>query len=188
MGVRMVTDQQVPASSTAVVEQLYRDAGHQLLLAAYALTGNVGDAQDAVQEAFIRAFQHPTRVVNADNPVAWMRTVTLNVARSRYRRHSRLGVLLRRVRPPDETVPGLAPDRVAVLTAIQKLPDGQREAIALHYFADMTVEDIAGVLKTPAGTIKSRLSRARHALAELLSDEGPVTDHAKTTVSHGSDK
>ncbi|GAA1664927.1 hypothetical protein GCM10009765_13120 [Fodinicola feengrottensis] len=184
----MRTDQQVPTSPTAVVEQLYRDTGHQLVLAAYALTGNLGDAQDAVQEAFIRAFQHPSRVVNADNPVAWMRTVTLNVARGRYRRHRRLGVLLRQVRPPDETVPGLAPDRVAVLTAIQQLPDGQREAIALHYFADMTVEEISSVLKTPSGTIKSRLMRARQALAQLLSDDDPVTRPAKKTVSTGSEK
>jgi RNA polymerase sigma-70 factor (ECF subfamily) len=100
-----------------------------------------------------------------------MRTVTINIARARYRRHRRLDVLLRRMRP-DPTVPGLAPDRVAVIAVIAKLPDGQREVIALHYFADMTVDDIATSLEVPAGTVKSRLSRAREALAGLLRDPG----------------
>ncbi|WP_163506911.1 RNA polymerase sigma factor [Fodinicola acaciae] len=162
------------------VERLYREASGQLVLAAYALTGDLADAQDAVQEAFVKAFQRPSRVANADNPVAWMRTVTINIARGRYRRHRRLGVLLRRI-PPDPAVPGLAPDRVAVLTAVSKLPSGQREAIALHYFADMSVEEIAVCLRTPAGTVKSRLSRGREALAGLLSDERPSgSDDSKT--------
>lgn len=175
MGVAVRADEK---DATALVEQLYRDAGRQLVLAAYALTGNVADAQDAVQEAFVKAFDRPSRVVAADNPVAWMRTVTINIARGRYRRNRRLKVLMRRLPEPDAVIPGLAPDRVAVLTAIAKLPDSQREAIALHYFADLTVEDIASALGTPAGTVKSRLKRARDALAELLSDErpgGPLT-------------
>lgn len=80
---------------------------------------------------------------------------------------------------PDPTVPGLAPDRVAVIAAIAKLPDGQREVIALHYFADMRIEDIAGCLRAPVGTVKSRLSRGREALAVLLGDPD---DHLVTSA------
>jgi RNA polymerase sigma-70 factor (ECF subfamily) len=152
-----------------MVERLYRDAGQQLLLAAYALTGDHAEAQDAVQEAFVRAFAHPSRVVYADNPVAWMRTVTLNIARDRHRRRHRLKSLMRLI-PYHEPAPEVSPDRVVILEAVKKLPDGQREAIALHYLADLSVEDTAEALHVSLSAAKSRLARGRRTLAELLGD------------------
>jgi RNA polymerase sigma-70 factor (ECF subfamily) len=151
------------------LEQLYRESGGQLVLAAYALTGNVADAQDAVQDAFVRAFRDPEKVMRADNPVAWMRTVTLNIARTRHGRMRRLAELMLRL-PPVLEAPGLAPDRVAVLTALGKLPARQREVIWLHYFADLSVDDIADSLGVPSGTIKSRLKRGRQAMLTMVSD------------------
>jgi RNA polymerase sigma-70 factor (ECF subfamily) len=152
-----------------MVERLYRDAGQQLLLAAYALTGDHAEAQDAVQEAFVRAFAHPARVAKADNPVGWMRTVTLNVARDRHRRRRRLTSLMRLI-PHHDPVPDVSPDRVAILEAVKKLPDGQREAIALHYLADLSVEETAEVLRISLSAAKSRLARGRRMLADLLAD------------------
>jgi RNA polymerase sigma-70 factor (ECF subfamily) len=152
------------------LEQLYREAGAQLVLSAYALTGNVADAQDAVQDAFVRAFRDPEQVMRADNPLAYMRTATLNAARTRHGRMRRLGELMLRLPPPKLVLPGLGPDRVAVLTALGKLPAHQREAIWLHYFADLPIEEIATSLGVPVGTIKSRLKRGREAMLALVSD------------------
>lgn len=163
-----------------MVERLYREAGPQLVLAAYALTGNLEDAQDAVHEAFVKAFLRPKKVAGADNPVAWMRTVTLNMARQRHRRRRRLDVLIRRIPPPDEILPDLAPDRIAVLSAIRGLPTAFQEVIALHYLVDMSVEDIATALGVAVGTVKSRLSRGRRLLAGLLGDERPPPGSAGT--------
>ena len=57
-----------------------------------------------------------------------------------------------------------------MVAALQRLPKAQRQAVALHYLLDMSVNDIALSTGTPAGTVKARLSRARTALADLLGD------------------
>ena len=60
-----------------------------------------------------------------------------------------------------------------LLQALRKLPAGQREVIALHHLADLTVEQVADTLGLPTGTVKARLSRGRAALSTLLVKEGP---------------
>jgi RNA polymerase sigma-70 factor (ECF subfamily) len=172
-----------PDDPRAQIERLYVESGSQLLVAAYALTGDLAEAQDAVHEAFLRAFARPGRVLRTGNPVAYLRTVTLNIARERFRRRQRLRVLLRQLPAADETLPGLSPDRTALLTAIRQLPDRQREAIALYYLADMTVEDVAAALDAPAGSVKAWLSRGRSKLAVLLGDDPePASRPAKPLV------
>lgn len=159
----------VDGDPVQLLDQLYRESADELLIAAYALTGDASEAQEAVQEAFVRACANPAKVAKLDNPEAWLRTVALNVARDRHRRRRRLGALLRRFRPAD--VPAASADRVDLLDAIRKLPPGQRESIALHYLSDMAVDEIASTLKTPVNTVKSWLSRGRKALAGMLGEE-----------------
>jgi RNA polymerase sigma-70 factor (ECF subfamily) len=156
------------AAATGRLEEIYRDVHQRLVLAAYTLTGDLGEAQDAVQEAFVRAVARPQKVLGADSPEAWLRTVALNIARTRFRRRHRMDVLLRRMPPKPEEIPGVGPDWLAMMAAIRQLPPTQAEAIALHYLADLSIEEIARTLGSPAGTIKARLSRGRTALADLL--------------------
>ena len=69
--------------------------------------------------------------------------------------------------PPDSDVEG----NLVLLQALRKLPAGQREVIALHHLADLTVEQVADTLGLPPGTVKARLSRGRASLAALLVTE-----------------
>jgi RNA polymerase sigma-70 factor (ECF subfamily) len=62
---------------------------------------------------------------------------------------------------------------LVLLQALRRLPAGQREVIALHHLADLTVEQVADTLGLPTGTVKARLSRGRAALSALLVTEGP---------------
>ena len=74
----------------------------------------------------------------------------------------------------------LADDRLALMTALRRLPVAQREAIALHHLADLPVAEVALTLGVPEGTVKARLSRGRDALAVLLSEptqEDDVVEH-----------
>ncbi|GAA1664950.1 sigma-70 family RNA polymerase sigma factor [Fodinicola feengrottensis] len=151
------------------------------MLSAYALTGDAAEAQDAVQEAFVRALARPGPVLAADSPEAWLRKVALNIARSRFRRRHRLDVLLRREPPPAQNIPGVTPDRLAVLAAIRRLPRSQAEAIALYHLADLSVDEVARTLGVPTGTVKARLSRRRAALATLLADLTPIDASSSTT-------
>jgi RNA polymerase sigma-70 factor (ECF subfamily) len=168
----------------AFLEHLYTEAADQLLVAAFALTGDLAEAQDAVHEAFVRALAHPARVARADSPIGYLRTTTLNVARERYRRRQRLRVLMHRMPVTAEQLPGLSPDRIALLDAIRRLPARHREAITLFYLADLPVDEVAAALKVPAGTVKAWLSRGRTRLATLLGDDETTIPAPFTTEVH----
>ena len=74
----------------------------------------------------------------------------------------------------------VGPEHVAIVTALEAVDADQREAVVLHYLADLTVADIAAQLGVPEGTVKSRLSRARGRLAGLLGD----TEDDREEVRH----
>jgi RNA polymerase sigma factor (sigma-70 family) len=158
-----------PAERT--LRELYDGCYRRLIGQLYAVTGDLGEAQDAVQEAFVRALASPRRFARLDNPEAWLRVVALNVARRRLRRTAHLDRLLRRDPPAVTAVPGLSPDHVAVVAALRRLPAAQAEAIALHHLVDLPVSEVAELTGVAEGTVKARLSRGRARLAELLSDE-----------------
>ncbi|WP_222853498.1 RNA polymerase sigma factor [Fodinicola acaciae] len=158
------------AGAVAQLEEIYRATHERLVLAAYTLTGDLGEAQDCVQEAFVRAVSRPAKVLSASSPEAWLRTVSLNIARSRFRRRHRMDILLRRIPPPPQQIPDAGPEWLAVLAAVRRLPAAQAEAIALHYLADLPIDEIARTLNAPVGTIKARLSRGRATLAAILTD------------------
>lgn len=132
----------------------------------YAVCGDLVEAEEVVAEAFARAVQHRRKFERADKPEAWLRTVALNVSRTRFRRRI-LGARLERaeVRHPE-----IDDSRVALVEALRQLPVAQREAIALHYLADLPVHEVAATTGAPIGTVKARLSRGRAALAVLLAD------------------
>jgi RNA polymerase sigma-70 factor, ECF subfamily len=153
------------------IQELYAASYRRLLGQLIGVTGSVAEAEDVVQEAFVRGLDHPRRLLDADNPEAWLRTVAVNLARSRWRRAQRLGGLAPRL--VEEPRFGDTDDHVVLLEALRKLPRDQREAIALHHLADLTVEQVAETLGVPIGTVKARLSRGRAALSTLLVTEGP---------------
>jgi RNA polymerase sigma-70 factor (ECF subfamily) len=162
-----------------LVRELY-DATYRRLVGQLAvLTGSRAEAEDVVQEAFVRLLNRPRSLVGLDSPEAWLRTVAVNQARSRWRRMRRQVGLLPEV--ATDLGDGLTPDRVALLTALRQLPTPQREAIALHHLADLSVAEVATTLGVPAGTIKARLSRGRATLARLLADPSAEEDQ----VTHG---
>jgi len=142
----------------------------------YAMIGNRDEAQECVQEAFVRAWSHRRQLDRTEHPEAWVRTTAYRLAVSRWRRT----VLGRR--PADRALAGAtstaAPSEahVAVVAALRQLPDKQRRALVLHYVADLSVAQVAHEVGAPEGTVKAWLSRGRTALAALLSDEQLTTD------------
>jgi RNA polymerase sigma-70 factor (ECF subfamily) len=130
----------------------------------YAMTGNLAEAEDAVQEAYARAWQRWRKVRALGDPEAWVRTVAHRVSISAWRKATnRLAAHRRDHRP--EPLPGLNPDHIALVNALRAISADQRQAIVLHHLVGMSVDDIAVELGVPAGTVKARLSRGRKALA-----------------------
>ena len=134
------------------------------------VTGSLQDAEDVVQEAFVRACGRWPAVRDYDLPEAWVRRVALNLATSGLRRARRRARLLVRLGPAAE-VPALSVEAVALTRTLRRLPLRGREALALHHLVGLSVQQIAHQLGVPAGTVTARLSRARVALARLLAAE-----------------
>ncbi|WP_409237565.1 SigE family RNA polymerase sigma factor [Streptomyces sp. PA5.6] len=155
-------------------DAFYAAAFPRLVGQLYALTGDHGEAQDVVQEAFVRAWDRRRSFLADEAPEAWIRTVAMRLAVSRWRRARRWVDLVRR-NPPADRVPGPGPERTALVQALRTLPEAQRTAVVLHHLCDLSVEQVASETGSPVGTVKARLSRGRAALAAQLSgpDAGP---------------
>jgi RNA polymerase sigma factor (sigma-70 family) len=139
-----------------------------------------GDAEDAVQEAFVKAYRALGRF-RAGSPFRpWLLRIVANEARNRRRSAGRrVGLALRSAedRRPDDAAPSpesavLADERRRwLLAGFNGLRDDDREVIAARYFLDLSEAETAEVLGLPRGTVKSRLSRA---LGRLRSNLGPT--------------
>jgi RNA polymerase sigma-70 factor, ECF subfamily len=158
------------SSHTEEFDAFYHATNRRLLHQMYAMTGNLADAQECVQEAYARAWQHWKTVHQAADPAAWVRTVAWRIAASRWRK-TRNGVraMVRHGRPEHTQPP--SPDHVALVAALRQISEEQRRAIVLHHLVGMSVEEVAHETGAPTGTVKARLSRGRAALAELLRDQ-----------------
>ncbi|NJP32288.1 SigE family RNA polymerase sigma factor [Micromonospora thermarum] len=150
-------------------DEFYRSTAHRMLRYGYAVTGDHSEAQDLVQEAYARAWRQWGRLTTHPAPEAWLRLVVARLATDRWRRLTGWRAVVRRTGPPDP-VPPPNEDTVLLVGALRQLPAAQRQALALHYLYDMSVEDIARETDVPTGTVKSWLSRGRARLAALLPD------------------
>ncbi len=149
-----------------------------------AFTGDHGEAQDVVQEAFVRAWNRRRDFLADEAPEAWVRTVAMRLAISRWRRARRWLELVRRT-PPPETAPGPGPDRTVLVAALRQLPTPQRMAIVLHHLCDLSVEQVASETGAPVGTVKARLSRGRATLAKHLAVDD-ARDEARDDARGGT--
>jgi RNA polymerase sigma-70 factor (ECF subfamily) len=150
-------------------DEFYRSTALRVLRYAYAVTGDHADAQDLVQEAFARAWRQWRHLTEHPAPEAWVRLVISRLAADRWRRLRVRRAALHRsgreeyVQPPNE-------DLMLLVAALRRLPHTYRQALALHYLFDLSVEDIARETGAAPGTVKSWLSRGRSRLATLLPD------------------
>jgi len=150
-------------------------------------TGDREEAADAVQDALVSALRAADRFRGDSAVTTWLHRIVVNACLDRARRRA-----VRPTRPLEEEVgPGgddpvrtgaalaVAPDqtpavqtRLDVTGALARLPEAQRAALVLVDMYDVPVAEAAEILGVPVGTVKSRCSRGRSALAELLGAGG----------------
>ncbi len=142
------------------------------------LTDNRQDAEDLVQDTYLRAFRAWTDLRRPKRVEPWIATICLNLARSGYRTRAR--------RPSEVPLedwmvaqrPGMDPESRAIqriereelYSAMHELPDQQRVAITLVDLSGLSTFEAAEAMGTPRGTVLSRLHRGRRTLARLLGD------------------
>ena len=151
-------------------DRFYAASFGRVIGAIYAMCGNMAEAQDCVQEAFVRAWDHRRKLDTTNSPEAWVRTTAYRLAVSRWRK------AVRAFRPADralqaQPVKEPSPDRVAVADALAQLPADQRRAIVLYHLCDLSVAEVADEVGSPTGTVKARLARGRQTLARLLNTD-----------------
>jgi RNA polymerase sigma-70 factor, ECF subfamily len=153
----------------------YAGTYRRLLGQLFAVTGDLAEAENVLQEAYARAFVRWSRVGAYERPEAWVRRVALNLAAMAARSlRRRTRALLRLGQPPP--VPALSPDLIDLHDALRALPLGQRQVIVLHHLVGLPVEEVARELRLAPGTVKSRLARGRSAMAGTLQpDRSEVT-------------
>ncbi len=127
----------------------------------YGLTGDQKLAEDLARAALAKAYASWPRVLRAGDPDVYVRRIILNASLGKN--------LRRRVRergPGDEPEPGTDPgtraedDRPALVTALLRLPVGQRSVVLLRYWMDMTEAQVAAVLGCSVGSVRTQASRA----------------------------
>ncbi len=155
---------------------------HQTLAfrTAYLLTGSAADAEDAVQEGFVKAYKALGRFRQGAPFRPWLLAIVANEARNRRRSAGRRERLALRVAedplsggavPSPEAAIIDAERREELLAAVEQLRDSDRLAIACRYFLGLSEEETAATLGWRRGTVKSRTSRALERLREQLEGE-----------------
>lgn len=161
-------EQQTPAPERrSAFATLVTEHSRAMYRAARALLPCDADAEDAVGEAVLLAWQSFPRLRDPKAARAWLVKITINCARAQHRRTGRVTCL-----EDLEGVAGEYHDPAPTLwDAVCRLPEEQRSVVTLFYYEDWTVAQIARQLHVPQGTVKSRLSRAREKLRTMLGEE-----------------
>lgn len=134
---------------------------------AYVITGSAADAEDAVQDALVKAWRALGRFRTGEPVRPWLLRIVANEARNRRRsagRRLRLTLRAASLEPPsDENVV----DRGALLEALHALPEDAQAVLACRYLLGLSEQETAAALDVAPGTVKSRTSRALDRLREL---------------------
>ena len=147
--------------ASAIIEK-HSPAVYRLALS---YTKNKSDAEDIMQEVFLRYIKKERQFDSDGHERAWFLRVTANCAKTHFARRrttvdlDEIGELAAEPRENEE---------VSVLDAVMRLPEKQRVCTHLFYYEDMPIHDIAHTLSIPESTVKSHLHRARAALKEML--------------------
>ena len=156
------------ATDPADFDETFRESYWPMVRSLAVACGDRTVAEDAVQDAFERAFVRWRRIARYDDPAGWIRHVALNRIRDHHRRDTRKRTAVARLTAETATtVPPLdVPDDVHALLA--QLPEQQRIAAALFYVEDLSVREVATSMKLSEGAVKYHLHAARATLAQRV--------------------
>jgi RNA polymerase sigma-70 factor (sigma-E family) len=162
-----------PDADRAATE-LYSVHYKALVRLAAMLVRDVPTAEEVVQDAFVGMRDAWDRLGNAETALAYLRQAVVNRARSVLRHRAVVGKNLQKTPPDmpsaeDKVLDSL--ERSAIVAVLRQLPDRQREAIVLRYYADLSEAEIAATMRISRGAVKSHTARGMAALRAALEQE-----------------
>jgi RNA polymerase sigma-70 factor (ECF subfamily) len=170
-----------PLDKAQTIAQLVADYSTALYRVAFSVTRNTAEAEDAVQETFLRVLRHESRLGEIRDYRVWLVRIVWNIVLDRKRRaktrpegediadHAR--ILTTGERGADASVIS-SQEHARILALIGRLPAREREALLLSAVEELTTAEIAAALGTTESSIRSRIFRARRELSVLLDKEG----------------
>lgn len=151
---------------TGDFEGFYLATFDRVFRACYLAGASSAAAEDASQEAFVRAYERWGRLQKEAWATGWVMRTALNLVRRSHRRAPAREM-------EAETLEAPSADAVALRLAIGNLPRRQRDAVIHYYVGDLPLATVASIMRCSEGTVKSHLSRARQNLkSQLMEDVG----------------
>lgn len=160
------------AGDKNALAELYNEAKKPVFGFALSILKNTEDAEDVLQETFIRVWRGAAGYVPRGKPMAWLLTVTRNLALSRLRERARVADI------PEETwqlfyveSPAVThEDRLVLQAAMTALSESERQVVTLHALTGLKHAEIAEIMGLPLSTVLSKYSRARGKLESILKE------------------
>ena len=175
------TSQTTSQTTSVTVAQLVAEYSTALYRVAFSVTRNAAEAEDAVQETYLRVLKHEARLSEIRDYRVWLVRIVWNIVLDRKRRAKtrpenediadQARTLPSGERGADATVISLQ-EHARILRLIDQLPAREREALLLSAVQELTTAEIAAALQTTESSIRSRIFRARRELTVLLEKEG----------------
>ncbi len=148
------------------ISRIVTEYSKMLFRIAFTVLHNGADAEDAVQDVFIRLIDRQPVFRDSEHEKAWLIRVTVNTSRNIRKKNARsesereIGVQIARS------------DAESLLSAVLELPEKYSTVLHLYYYEDLPIRDIASILRLPAATVGTRLARGRAVLKEKLKGDG----------------
>jgi RNA polymerase sigma-70 factor, ECF subfamily len=159
-----------------VLAELLEQHGREIQGVAYLILRNATDAEDVLMDTLLTALDHGSSLRNPEQLRPWLLKIATNEALRRRRRFGRVTWLQLM---PDFAGPVTdTAEHVALIQGLASLPIRARAAVVLHYYADLSVAQVAAAMGTSENTVKSQLRTGLARLRELL-DTSAVTARAE---------
>ena len=148
------------------IEEKVKQYEDKLFRTALAVVGNNADAEDVVQEVFVKLFQKQPTFESSDHETAWLIRVTVNLCKNYLRSHWR-----KRAVPLLDTHPAPEAEQHDTMQAVLALPAKYRVVIHMYYYEGYSTKEIAEITEQKESTVRQRLTRARRKLKDFLEGE-----------------
>jgi RNA polymerase sigma-70 factor (ECF subfamily) len=167
----------------AVLDELLSRYGPEIQGVAYLILRDRSEAEDVLADTLLRAIQHGHRLRDPAALRPWLLRMATNLALTSRRRRQRIAGL--ELVPASSASAAPSADRVALLEDLARLSPRARAVIVLHYYADLTVAEVATMLGTSPNTVKTQLRRALERLRVRSVDESSGRPAPVTEVDRG---
>lgn len=154
-------------ASDEYIEQIVKTHSNSMFRAAFAVLKNRDDAEDVVQEAFMKLMEKQPRFTDDEHARAWLLRVAINLSKNM------LKASWRKNKSENEEASYTENESDEVLFCVMKLEENYRTVIHLYYYEGYSIKEIASILSLPSATVGTRLKRGRAKLKKML--EGDVS-------------